>query len=380
MYLGEKFKKPLVIGVSESRDQGIDASEVNLILRDLGDNSGNMMFSKALHHSLLASQMTPYQSLYESKIDNGDCIVFAAANWIAEFTDFQWAYDALRQKDIPVFLVGVGAQAGTDFKIPKLKPGTLNFLKLVSERSNFIGTRGDFSSEVLAHYGITNSRPLGCPSLLMAGVKGPKVHVDKDRNGVVLHGTRHLLRASDSLLHSFFYYQARRHNYDILLQSEFADIRIKTLGDDHGLDEKTMEILRKEYRVDTNEELVRFIRSNGKFFSEVTPWIQYYATKKLVVGTRIHGTIAAILAGTPAVLIAHDSRTTELADKMGIPYISGDKIDRSRDLDIDALFSLATSHDYLAQYHPYRDDFIKFFEDNRLQFYDASIYENWGTD
>jgi hypothetical protein len=38
------------------------------------------------------------------------------------------------------------------------------------------------------------------------------------------------------------------------------------------------------------------------------------------VGTRLHGSVAAILGGTPALMVAHDSRTLEVADYHGIPY------------------------------------------------------------
>jgi hypothetical protein len=39
------------------------------------------------------------------------------------------------------------------------------------------------------------------------------------------------------------------------------------------------------------------------------------------MGSRIHGNISALLAGVPAVVIVHDSRTLELARYHEIPYI-----------------------------------------------------------
>ena len=40
------------------------------------------------------------------------------------------------------------------------------------------------------------------------------------------------------------------------------------------------------------------------------------------IGTRLHGNMAAIAAGRPAVLISHDGRTGELAKTMHLPHLS----------------------------------------------------------
>ena len=60
-------------------------------------------------------------------------------------------------------------------------------------------------------------------------------------------------------------------------------------------------------------------------------------------GTRIHGNIAALLAGTPAVVIAHDTRTLELARYFEIPHV-----DMSGKQDISTLNAadLAANADY----------------------------------
>jgi hypothetical protein len=57
-----------------------------------------------------------------------------------------------------------------------------------------------------------------------------------------------------------------------------------------------------------------------RFFVDATTWIDALRDRDLVVGTRIHGTIAGLLAGVPSILIAHDSRTRELAQFHAIPY------------------------------------------------------------
>ena len=63
------------------------------------------------------------------------------------------------------------------------------------------------------------------------------------------------------------------------------------------------------------------IRENRvRFFLDPKTWFDHLAEYDFSFGTRIHGNIAALLAGTPAVLLAHDSRTLELAHYHQIPH------------------------------------------------------------
>ena len=48
-------------------------------------------------------------------------------------------------------------------------------------------------------------------------------------------------------------------------------------------------------------------------------WIEELSAYDFAYGTRIHGNIAALLAGTPAVVLAHDSRTLELCRSLRHP-------------------------------------------------------------
>ena len=59
------------------------------------------------------------------------------------------------------------------------------------------------------------------------------------------------------------------------------------------------------------------------------------AEQQLSIGCRIHGNIAAVLAGTPALVFTIDTRTEELCRYHNIPFIPAERIDentRLRDL------------------------------------------------
>ena len=70
--------------------------------------------------------------------------------------------------------------------------------------------------------------------------------------------------------------------------------------------------------VSLNHPLIR--ENRVRFFLDPKTWFSHLAQYDFSFGTRIHGNIASLLAGTPAVLLAHDSRTLELADYHQIPH------------------------------------------------------------
>ena len=59
---------------------------------------------------------------------------------------------------------------------------------------------------------------------------------------------------------------------------------------------------------------------------DIPPWLAFMKTRTFSLGTRIHGNIAALLAGVPAVVIVHDARTQEIVRYHEIPHVSADAI------------------------------------------------------
>jgi hypothetical protein len=90
----------------------------------------------------------------------------------------------------------------------------------------------------------------------------------------------------------------------------------------HAVDEETVNRVRSTIRPDLSAEGFRvWFRTHARMFGSAVSWMEYLRGVDLVVGTRIHGCILALQAGTPAVCIAVDSRQTEMCEVMRIPSI-----------------------------------------------------------
>jgi hypothetical protein len=90
--------------------------------------------------------------------------------------------------------------------------------------------------------------------------------------------------------------------------SDLLTGNVPEIGEHSGMPDDAYELLYEQGRV--------------KAFVDPRPWIEYLATREFVFGTRLHGVIAGLLAGTASHLVAHDSRTLELARYFGIPHTS----------------------------------------------------------
>lgn len=358
------LQRAVVVGVSQVK-RWSPQDTVAQVMAKLGENTGNMMFTESLGQVLNNPTTTSF-AIPDAALEGRDCIVLASANWVNEFEDFSWLADRLEKTNLPVFLVGIGAQAGLDHAIPKVPEGTIRLLKLVSERSTAIAARGDFTAEVLESYGIKNVVSAGCPSMLLLGQSGPKYTHKASAENVVLHGTRHGFGRANAF-QNWIYRQAMLNDWDLLLQSEKADVYF-ALGklSNPKILEMATPIVTETFGAESIDEVSSYLRRRGLFFTSFHPWIEAMKTRSFCVGTRIHGTVAALLAGTPAVLIAHDSRTLELAQKMAIPHILSSELSPEEPFPIERVLAVHENSKSSEGYASYYSSYLEFFKRNGL--------------
>lgn len=317
---------PRIWFVSIAR-QANPAAAPEALYAGIGMNTGNLLFTNAVWRQIAWTESGSGFILDPDRINaEFDAVVIPAANWLYERFDFGDLADRIEKVRVPVVLIGIGAQAGAGMAIPVLPDGTLRLLRAVSERSALIGTRGDFSSHVLNEYGIRNHKPVGCPSLYLAHEKRPVVEKRALRR-VMVGGTRYGLPrrepTPEESLHRSLYAAAAKEDFDINFQSERPEIDLLvqwSLGTEIDA-ERLPPSLVSYYGFDDRERLKRFLERHGRVYLDVDRWIGDMPAYDLYVGSRIHGAIAALLAGTPALLVAHDSRTAELGAFAAIPQV-----------------------------------------------------------
>lgn len=343
-------------------------------LSETGQNTGNLIFSAAVLRLVRGLARAPREITDLSEIAEAcDGVVLAAANWLQPARDLGEMAALIEEMDKPTVVLGLGAQAQGD-QIPELPRGSLRFLKAVSERSASISVRGTFSAEVLEHYGIHNVTVTGCPSLLYhldrPAEIAPRAPQDPDRplrlglNGD-LPGDR--LPARDTPRHGrgrFMLREAVRLGAHYTAQTELPLMRVAREG--LPPDDPAWPLLSQALEIPDPARLTTWARAHVQMFGRAEDWIAWAGTRDLVIGTRLHGVIAALLAGRPALLLTHDSRTAEMAREAAIPALEADPVLAEGALDPRDLLSQIDSAAFNRRQLTYRARFVAFLDQNAV--------------
>ncbi|WP_152361245.1 polysaccharide pyruvyl transferase family protein [Microlunatus speluncae] len=291
----------------------------------IGGNTGNLVFSQSVRRLLSTADadITTGVFRYPPEQINAefDHLVIPLANAFRHrYTDRLDRLSGLIEKlTIPVTVVGVGAQASLDGKVPGAKvvgPAVRRFVAAVLRRSPTIGVRGGFTESYLRGLGFAESEidVIGCPSMFMYGPDlkiTRKVEALRPDSPIALNISPYVSELGPiSLDHAERYpnliYQAQnRQSLELLLHGRYP-MSERSKFRDSGVP------------VTLEHPLIR--QNRVRFFLDPRTWFEHLAGYEFSFGTRIHGNIAALLAGTPALVLAHDSRTLELADYHRIPH------------------------------------------------------------
>lgn len=348
----------------------------DLLMKGVGNNTGNLLFTNAVWHQL----QEPKKHVgfnFNPEIVNATlrALVFPAANWLSPTVDFSELADRVEKLDIPVIMIGLGAQNDNYSSKVNIPEGTLRFVRAVSERCRSISVRGAYTEQLLRRLGITNVTITGCPSLyfdFQANAEKQLITTAQAENRpTLLHSTRYSAGYQPFIrkrsIHRDIFRYAFASETDLLLQSEPEEIgMIIEASDKPTLDKNMVLSMQKIYRANDWHDLEAFITRHTRVFFDTPSWTNAMTGYGKCFGTRLHATIMALNSGVPAILIPHDSRTREVAEFAGIPTTSSRGISLWAP-SISALFAATDFSTYFTTRKRNMTTYFSFLADNGIE-------------
>ena len=250
---------------------------------------------------------------------NFDLIIYPMAN----FFSVQYCSDTteftkiLVRIKIPVYIIACGAQADSydalDDLIEKIGAPASRFIEAIYHTGGEFCLRGDFTKEFFTKLGFPSAVVTGCPSMYQLG---RNFRVNKHE---ALPTVQELKIAVNGHLKAFEEIMKEFPGSLFFDQDQF----LKQLYEPGYLSCKNLRFKLSFYR-HQGVYLAELIgKGRIKMFADIPTWYHYLRSNGFhySFGTRIHGSIMALLAGIPVTVLAIDSRTREMADFFDIPYI-----------------------------------------------------------
>ena len=330
-------------------DSFLNTSEA--LFRSSGDNLGNFAFIEALwRHLSPRVTILPWHAPAAQVRETCDILVLAAANQLGAHNDLGGFATHLEAIGLPIVVVGLGAQAPNLSAGVQLTAGTERWARLLAALAPTgkpnIGVRGEFTRRVLERLGLGDSAAVtGCPSNFLNDrpdfYATLKRNFDKRRIDrlCVAAGSRHFAGTREverRLVHAV---EATGGLY--VAQADLDMVRLAR-GESGRSDPAEAEAIRQFLAPERGPaEFQLWRQRHAAAFADATSWMEAMRPFDFVVGARFHGVMLALQAGAPGGVIAHDSRTLELCQTMGVPVRLANEISADFALsDLHGLFPL----------------------------------------
>lgn len=332
--------KRILMRAGMSPLNNLDALQV--LLKDtIRTNSGNMVFWHSLLRTLTLAgteidtigDPVEYSNSYIEEINEKyDCFVIPFAN--AFRFSFQpelrrWT-KMIKKLRIPCIVVGVGLQARIGYNFDDTSPldnDVKNFVRAVLEKSDMVGVRGRVTGDYLKRLGFVEDKDftiIGCPSLFFYGDCLPAVNKrELTPESMICFNSRANLPSN---IHIFLDKVRRSFPNHYYIPQNTVDFKLLYAG----VPLLSEEEVPAEYPQHANDHI--FAEDRVRAFINVPTWLNFLSQATLSCGSRIHGNIAGILAGTPSYVLAHDSRILELVEYHNIPHMLAKDINEKTDL------------------------------------------------
>ncbi|WP_257281355.1 polysaccharide pyruvyl transferase family protein [Endozoicomonas sp. ISHI1] len=320
-------------------------------------NTGNYFFETAVKKQLSGMEVI---SSFNELPKGADKLVLSMSNFMSPHTDLGPIADNIERLNVKqIVMIGAGAQANSYTEEVKLTKGTERFLKVIANRSETIGVRGNFTNNLLEEYGVTNGEVIGCPSIFMNLDRNFKVNKSALPNSpkLVTHYTP-TGHYRDNIAHI--------NNFAIEnCESYIAQSEVDLLSAvEKKVEDKDIEYMFGYYNNGkySKREFRDWFHENTKWFFDIDEWFSYMAQVDFSIGTRFHGNMGAIQAGTPALNLVFDTRTRELCEYLNLPTMFLDEFNGEHT--VDELYEKADYGLFNASYSHKYDKYVDFLNKN----------------
>lgn len=294
------------------------------------DNTGNVLHAVAARNLLQGYVEFPTSREWTpedvEKIEGHSHIVIVMANAVRlgrETNSLAVHHETMRRniekttRRVVVFGLGAQSPHGGETSY-KTAPETLKLLKVISERSRRIAVRGEFTADTLRVLGIDNPEVIGCQSCFLSrepDFPHDLINLAPERTKVVFNYTSMI--AEKKLIKT-----AVESELDMIGQIEVYEAHAKVgVPHDLGKDMKKFTDMLSFIGI-SEEQYAAYCRAHFFRFADVDTWLNHMRQYNFSFGTRFHGNMFALQAGTPSLWIVHDERTRELCNFLKLPQVS----------------------------------------------------------
>ena len=320
------------------------------LIKLIGANSGNLLFQFAVDRLIGGSKVHVWAGgiSYSDKqaYAGSDLCIMPAANHLRAGADWKAFAQYLSRIPVPLIVLGLGAQAplgatpSQTIDTLKRDEGVMALVEVLAKKSIYTSVRGEFSRAVADGLGLRDTEILGCPSILLnPEPKLGQVISNKlsrltprfwRRDPVVAisaaapfefsaPGWRAVERQLFKWVHAcngIYVQQSGGVAMLDLALKRFSDLPVGLFAEIHRALAPSLPAA----------EFKNFISERQQLFFSAQDWINQLGAVDAVIGTRLHGNLAGIAAGLPAVFVANDARTEEVIAWSSLPSLSAQDV------------------------------------------------------
>lgn len=344
----------------------------------IGENVGNLVYAYSIFRALMVdddTRITP--NYYKVRPDDADKINEKYDAFIIPLADaFRPQFmgelrnltSLIKRLTIPCVVTGVGLRAPFETEIDKnfgyeFDNDVKAFVRAVLDKSAMIGVRGQLTADYLSSLGFKEGRHhtvIGCPSMYTFGRElkiretnlTPESRVCVNNNVLCPESVQDFLERSMKAIPDHYY-----------LPQRLPEFRLVYTGAPYVHSQEL-----ENFPCRMTDRLYR--EDRVRFFVNIPTWLDFLRQADLSFGCRLHGNVAATIAGTPSLFVPHDARMRELVDYHNFPHIWAKDINEKTDI-----FDLFAKTDFqsVTRGHAQRfDHYIDFLDANGLD----HIYKN----